>query len=164
MTPEPGRLDRLLDAVASAVMALAGAMMVVLILIFSWLVYGRYVLNATPTWVEQVSLLLVVWIAFLGAAVGIRRQSHLAVDFIRDALPAPLRMACVVFTIVTLGLFGAIMAWQGYVMWERTVQREIPLLGISEGWRAIPVSLSGVLTAVFCLDELRRLLTGRKGV
>ncbi|MFC3119645.1 TRAP transporter small permease [Jhaorihella thermophila] len=63
-------LDRVLDGIADLCRVLTGVALVVLTVIFGWLVFGRYVLNATPAWVEQVSLLLVMTIAFLGAAVG----------------------------------------------------------------------------------------------
>ncbi|SPF80257.1 TRAP transporter small permease [Pseudoprimorskyibacter insulae] len=161
MATELSLIDRALNAIASVAMGLSSVLMVVLIVIFGWLVFGRYVLNDTPTWVEQLALLIVVWIAFLAAAVGIRRNSHLAVDFIRDAMPGPLRRACVLLSIAALLFFGVVMAWQGYVMFERTAQREIPLLGVSEGWRAVPVALSGAMIALFCLDELiKTLLAG----
>jgi len=146
---------KLLDALASLAMAISGVLMTTLIVIFSWLVFGRYVLNATPTWVEQVSLLIVVWLAFVGAAVGVRRQGHLTVDFIREAMPVPVQKLLVIFSILAMCFFGAIMAWQGTVMWERTVQRDIPLLGISEGWRSVPVIIAGVLITLFTLDQLR---------
>ena len=42
------------------ILGIAGIAMVTLIVIFGWLVFGRYVLNSTPTWVEQVSLLLII--------------------------------------------------------------------------------------------------------
>ena len=151
-----GAAGRVLDALADFSMGVASVLMVALIAIFGWLVFGRYVLNSTPTWVEQAALLIVVWIAFLGAAVGVRRGSHLAVDVVREGLPAPLRTACIVFATLALLFFGAVMAWQGYVMFDRTVRREIPLLGISEGLRAVPVSLGGVLIVLFCLDDLIR--------
>ncbi|MEO0360436.1 MAG: TRAP transporter small permease, partial [Pseudomonadota bacterium] len=144
------------DGLAALAMALASALLVVLIVIFGWLVYGRYVLNATPTWVEQSALLIVVWIAFLGAAVGVRRRTHLAVDFVRRALPRRPRAALELFATLAMLAFGAVMAWQGYVMFERTARREIPLLEISEGWRAVPVSLSGAMIVLFCLDDLLR--------
>lgn len=146
--------QRALDALAAAATALASVMIVALIVIFGWLVYGRYILNATPTWVEQAALLMVVWITFLGAAVGVRRRTHLAVNFIRDAAPAPIRSLALLFCSLALLFFGAMLAWQGYVMFERTAQRAIPLLGISEGWRAIPVVIGGAMICVFALDEL----------
>lgn len=143
-----------LDGLARLATGLASVLIVTLIVIFGWLVYGRYVLNATPTWVEQAALLMVVWITFLGAAVGVRRGTHLSVDFIRDAAPEPLRKTAVIFSTFALLFFGAMLAWQGYIMFERTSQRVIPLLGISEGWRAVPVSLGGVLIFTFAFDEL----------
>ncbi|MBM7069798.1 TRAP transporter small permease [Actibacterium sp. 188UL27-1] len=151
-----GLAERILDWLAKLSMGVASVLMVILIAIFGWLVFGRYVLNNTPTWVEQAALLIVVWIAFLGAAVGVRRGTHLSVEFFRDALPPRLRAGMVTFASLALLFFGVVMAWQGYVMFDRTVRRDIPLLGISEGWRAVPVSLSGVLIVLFCLDDLIR--------
>jgi len=161
-TAIPRLKDHFLDGLAAAAMTLCAVMMVTLIFIFGWLVFGRYVLNATPTWVEQASLLIVVWIAFLGSAVGIRRRTHLSVDFIREALPNIARKTLVLAAIAIMLFFGVVMAWQGYVMWERTYTREIPLLGISEGWRAVPVSLGGLLIALFSLDDIWAFFTGEE--
>lgn len=146
--------QQVLDGLAQMATLVASVLMVALIVIFGWLVYGRYVLNATPTWVEQVALLIVVWITFLGAAVGVRRRTHLAVDFIRDAAPARVRKLAMLFCILALIFFGIMLTWQGYVMFERTARRIVPLLGISEGWRAVPVIIGGALILVFSLDDL----------
>ena len=152
--------QRGLDFLAQLASALASVMIVALIVIFGWLVYGRYILNATPTWVEQAALLMVVWITFLGAAVGVRRGTHLSVDFIRDAMPGRLRHAALVFVSLALLFFGAMLAWQGYVMFERTARRDIPLIGISEGWRAVPVILGGGMIFLFAMDDLIRRAAG----
>ncbi len=71
--------DRFLDLISYINTVLTGVALVVLTVIFGWLVFGRYVLNSTPTWVEQVSLLLVVYIGFLGASIGVHKQTHLGV-------------------------------------------------------------------------------------
>lgn len=146
--------DRVLDGLAQAATALASVLIVILIFIFGWLVFGRYVLNATPTWVEQAALLIVVWITFLGAAVGVRRGTHLAVDFIRDAAPDLLRKGAILLSILAILFFGVMLAWQGTVMFERTARRIVPLLGVSEGWRAVPVMIGGALIVLFSLDDL----------
>ena len=146
--------QKLLDGAAVISTAIASVLMVTLIGIFGWLVYGRYVLNATPTWVEQVALLLIVWITFLGAAVGVRRGTHLAVDFIRNAAPEPLRKLGLVLCAAALIFFGIMLVWQGYEMFERVARRRIPLLGISEAWRAAPVIIGGALIALFAFDDL----------
>ena len=70
---------------------ITGVALVVLTVIFGWLVFGRYVLNATPTWVEQVALLLVVYIGFLGASIGIHKKTHLGVSVFREISPKPVQ-------------------------------------------------------------------------
>ncbi|MEO1104572.1 MAG: hypothetical protein AAFW98_12705, partial [Pseudomonadota bacterium] len=45
---------------AQIFMGLAALSLFALVPMAGWLVFGRYVLNATPTWVEQVALLLVM--------------------------------------------------------------------------------------------------------
>jgi TRAP-type C4-dicarboxylate transport system permease small subunit len=103
-------LDRALDALARFVTLLSGCCLVVLIAIFGWLVFGRYVLNATPTWAEQLALLLIVFITFLSAAVGVHEQRHLSVDFLRDALPRGARRTLLVVGDLVMAGFGVLMA------------------------------------------------------
>ena len=56
----PPAFLRLMDSAYSLLvrvcLLLAGIALVVMTVIFAWLVFGRYVLNDTPTWVEQASL------------------------------------------------------------------------------------------------------------
>ena len=148
----------LLDRLASACMIVAGAQLVVLIAIFGWLVFGRYVLNDTPTWVEQLSLLLVVWITFLGAATGVWRGTHLGVDFIRDAMPGRVGRFLHAVSLGLMAVFGGFMGWQGYKLAAGTWAREIPMLGVTEGWRAVPLSICGILIVTFSIAQLALLL------
>ena len=152
--PPRGRLDAALDRVAALCMAVAGVMMVVLVAIMGWLVWGRYVLNDTPTWVEQVSLLLVVWITFLGAAVGVHRGAHLSVEFVRDAAPGPLRAMLRLAADGVVLAFGAVMAWQGLALTEANLGRAVPMLGISEAWRSAPLVACGTLMVVFAAARM----------
>ncbi len=159
---ESGALARVLDGIAWLCLSVAGVQLVTLIVIFGWLVYGRYVLNDTPTWVEQLSLLLVVWITFLGAAAGVWYKSHLSVDFIRERLPVPIQKPLEILSILGMIAFGGLLAWHGKTLAATTWPRIIPMLGVNEGWRAVPMSLCGGLTVVFSLFHLAQALTSDK--
>ena len=158
-----GPVSRLFDALVWLLVVVSGTMMVVLIAIFGWLVWGRYVMNDTPTWVEQVSLVLVVWITFLGASVGVRRGHHLSIDFVRDGLPGAIRLPLTYLTHAAMIVLGVIMAWQGWELAIQSFDRIIPMLGIAEGWRDLPVAICGVLTALFSFEHLAAQLRGQKG-
>lgn len=156
-----GPLSRLLDAVVWLCTVITGILMVILIAIFGWLVWGRYVMNNTPTWVEQASLMMIVWITFLGAAVGVRKQVHLSIDFVREVFPRPIREVFTLISILGMVLFGAIMAWQGWLLMQTNMDRLVPMLDIAEGWRDLPIALCGVLTAVFSIEHLVGRINGR---
>ena len=155
---EPSAVERHLDRLADVCLLVSGVLLVLLIVIFGWLVFGRYVLNSTPTWVEQASLLIVVYVTFLGAAVGVRRGGHLSIDFIREAMPPLPRRILHVVADVALAVFGGFMAWQGWHLVATNLNREVPLLGLSESWRAAPLAIGGALIVVFVASGLYRRL------
>lgn len=156
------RLNRVLDALAWLCMLVAGVMLVALIAIFGWLVFGRYVLNDTPTWVEQVSLLLVVYIAFLGGAVGIREGTHLSIDFVREALPPRIHHALCLLADAALVVFAGFMTWQGWGLVLANTRRAIPMIHMSESWRALPLVICGVLVLLFAGTSLVTRLTASR--
>ena len=152
---------RVLDALAVICKLITGVALVVLTVIFGWLVYGRYVLNDTPTWVEQVSLLLVMVIAFFGGAVGVHQHTHLSVVVFRNMVPNVVRTVFVIISDTLMLIFGAMMFWYG---WELTLFKwgtKIPLIQWSEGLRSLPLTICGALLFLFSAGHLIRLFMGR---
>ncbi len=164
-TPEPPAFVRRLDTtntlLARICFLLAGVALVVMTAIFAWLVFGRYVLNDTPTWVEQVSLLLVMVIAFLGAAAGVHEHTHLSVVAFRNIAPTPVRTVFVFITDLLMLSFGALMFWYGLELTQFKWNTLIPLIQWSEGLRSLPLTICGALIFLFSTSHLIRLLLGR---
>lgn len=154
-------MDGFLDLLARICVLLAGVAIVVMTAIFAWLVFGRYVLNDTPTWVEQVSLLLVMVIAFLGAAAGVHNHTHLSVVVFRNIVPSWVRTVFVVVSDILLAGFGGMMFWYGIELTKFKWNTLIPLIQWSEGLRSLPMTISGVLLFLFSTGHLIRLFLGR---
>ena len=153
-----------LDGIAQLCIIVSGILLVFLIATFGWLVFGRYVLNDTPTWVEQSSLLIVVYITCLGAAAGVRNNTHLSIDFVREGLPYLPREIMRYIADLFVTCFGLFMAWQGWHLVLENLERPIPMIGFSESWRAAPLVICGVLMVLFsCTNIAKRLLKSRKG-
>lgn len=146
--------DKLLDSISRLSLIVCGVALVVLTVIFGWLVFGRYVLNATPTWVEQVSLLLVMLIGFLGASVGIHQRTHLGVSYFRELCAPPLRRAFELVSYVILAGFGAVMMVHSYKLVIFKWGNDIPLIHVPEGLRAVPIMLCGALTLLYSIGHL----------
>lgn len=151
--------DRFLDIICQINTIVTGIMLVVLTVIFGWLVFGRYVLNATPTWVEQVSLLLIIYIGFLGASIGIHKKTHLGVAVFREMSPRPVQRLFELLTHLLLAGFGLIMIIYGYKLTVFKWVTKIPLINVSEGLRSLPITLSGIFIFLFSIGHLIHFFT-----
>ena len=142
-------IDTILAAVSRLCMFLASAALVILIVAFGWLVFGRYVLNATPTWVEQLALLLICYIAFLGAAAGVRSNTHLGVTVFRDMLPVTAQKVLMIAIDLILAAFGLVMLLAGMELMQFGWNTMLPMLDIPESFRTLAITSCGGLVCLF---------------
>ncbi len=157
------KFDQVLDTICRISTMITGVALVVLTVIFGWLVFGRYVLNSTPTWVEQVSLLLVSLIGFLGASIGVHQKTHLRVSYFGDVSPRPVRRAFEFVSHVALAFFGAVMMVNSYKLAVFKWSTDIPLIHIPEGLRAIPIMLCGAFTMLYSIGHLIHFMQNTDG-
>jgi len=153
-------MDRAYDLIAKVCLGLAGLALVVMTVIFAWLVFGRYVLNDTPTWVEQVSLLLIMVISFLAAAVGVHQHTHLSVVVFRNIVPSWIRTIFVIISDFMMAAFGGMMFWYGTELTLFKWNTLIPLIQWPEGLRSLPLTIAGAMIFLFSSGHLLRVVLG----
>ncbi|WP_246030450.1 TRAP transporter small permease [Litoreibacter halocynthiae] len=154
------RIEHALDWVRSLCILLSSIALVVLVTTFGWLVFGRYVLNVTPTWVEQLALLLICYVAFLGAAAGIRDDTHIGVTLFRDMMPVRVQKVLMIAIDLILAAFGGIMLFAGTVLMQFGWDTLLPMLNIPETFRTLAITSCGALILLFAgLRGLIRILT-----
>jgi TRAP-type transport system small permease protein len=136
----------------TVVLAMIG--MVTLVAITGWQVYGRYVLRSTPVWVEGAALLLILYISFCVAAVGVREKFHIGIVTIPKLLNPQARRTLEGVNDLILLLFGLGMAWWGLDLVQRTWNRLLPVVGLPVGVKYIPLVICGVLIVLFTLERL----------
>ncbi|MDO9501719.1 TRAP transporter small permease [Falsiroseomonas sp.] len=146
--------SRLLDLLSRIVVLVAGFALVGLVAMMGWMVFGRYVLNDTPTWIERGATLSILAIALPVAAVGVRERFHLSVLGFREALPIGIQRWVAVACDTAVGLFGLAMVVWGWEMVGMVAPFKIPLLGISQGWTYAPMVVCGVLTVLFAVEQV----------
>ena len=76
----------------------------------------RYIFNVPLAWVEEMTVFLMIWMAFMGAAVGVRRGTHIAMTMLVDRLPRGI--ARILFYASTLAMiaFACVVVWQGLLL------------------------------------------------
>jgi len=143
------RLETWLTRLKRVCVLVGSVALVILVATFGWLVFGRYVLNQTPTWVEQLALLLICYITFVGAAVGIHEQTHLGVTVFRDLLPGKVRELLLLLTDLCLAIFGGVMLVACLELFEFGWSTRLPMLNIPESIRTASAVICGGLMLVF---------------
>ncbi|MBO9644499.1 MULTISPECIES: TRAP transporter small permease [Pseudacidovorax] len=154
--------SRFCRALARACMVLGIVGLVAVICAVSWQVFGRYILNSTPTWAESLALLMVLYVTMFGVAVGVRDAGHIGLESLLVLAPPRLRLKLEMLIHVLVGLFGAAMAWNCAYLAESVWDYRLPTLFISEGWKYVPPSFAGVLIVLFSIEHILALAQGRE--
>jgi TRAP-type C4-dicarboxylate transport system permease small subunit len=69
--------------------------------------FTRYVLNDSLGWTEEIARFLLIAVTFTGAIMAVRKQSHIAVEFLYRWVPRNgRRVAQLLIDVVTIGFFG----------------------------------------------------------
>jgi len=151
-------LTRINAVLARLAMYLAVAGLWTIVGLVSWQVFGRYVLNDTPTWAESLTLVVILYVALIGAAVGVRDAGHIGMESLLVLVADEIRRRIEVVIFVFVGLFGAMMLYYGWGLTQGVISYKIPTLGISEGWHYAPLLVSGLLITLFSIEHVIALI------
>lgn len=121
--------------------------------IIAWQVFGRFILDSSPSWTEQASLILMIWYVMFAAAAGVHEGFHIRIALLEERLGEHARpiMRLVAAIVAVLGLvllvYGLQLCWlvRGNV---------VPSLGISRSVAYVPLPVSGLLMALFALPQI----------
>lgn len=106
-------LRRLVGRLNSLIEGTGLVLLMAMVLIVCWQVFSRRVLGITPPWAEETTILLMIWVGFLGIAVGFGAGSHIALHVFANRLnPSGQLLLGRVISAVTF-LFGGYMVVEG---------------------------------------------------
>lgn len=140
---------------------LAVALLIVLILCVQWQVIGRYVLNDTPTWAENLALLLVLFVTAFGVAVGVRDAGHIGLESLVGLLPDAWQRRIAYLVHALVGLFGALMVHGGWLWASLKWTEKKAMLPVPDGIDYVPVIIAGALIVLFSIEHLVALWRGQ---
>ncbi len=153
-------LTRVCAALAKACLVIAVAGLVAIIAAVAYQVFGRYVLNDTPTWAEALAMVLVLYVTMLGAAVGVRDAGHIGMESLLVLVREEVRLKLEVVIHVLVAVFGVLMAWNGATLAHSVWDYNIPTLGIPEGLNHVPITVAGALIVLFSIEHIIALVKG----
>ncbi len=148
-------IERVLKALTRVAQFFCTLLMVVMTVIISWQIFGRYVLNDTPKWSEQLAGILMVYMTLIGGAIAVREHRHIALTWFRNHWPAGVQQLCRLVVNLAIAAFGVLMLVYGVRMAQLVEAWTIPTLFISRSWNYWAFPVSGVLLLLYALDRIR---------
>jgi len=108
----------------------------------------RYVFSNGLVWVEELDRYIFVWLMFLGIAMGVYKQKHIAITAVADRLKGFSRGIQLLVHIIT-GSFFAVLCWQGIQFVEVNMSGTAAVLPINLGIIYSIIPLSGFIAMIF---------------
>lgn len=155
-------LEKLLHWVESAVVysSITGLMFMVVIVFYQ--VIGRYFLNRPPRWTEEIALVVMIWIAMLGAGIGLKNDIHMRVEVFMSVFPRVLQKLVEIVIMVMVGYFGIQMTRYTLIMVQRLPNR-LAATRLHVSWMYLPVAVCGILLVMCVTLKIIQILTSIKG-
>jgi len=153
-------LTRFCAPLAKYLLMLAVVGLMAIVACVSFQVFGRYIMNDTPTWAEALALVLVIWVTMFGAAVGVRDAGHIGMESLLVLVPEKIRNRIEMLIHGFAIVFGLYMIYNGWILGNSVRDYKIPNLGLPESIRYVPLVISGVLVISFSIEHVIALVRG----
>ena len=147
-------MKSVLDRLSQLALLVSASSLVLMTAIISYQVVARYFFNASPAWSERLSLLLLGYLVFFGAAVGVHERFHIRIDALRNAVGPRLQRTFDVTAHLAVMGAGIVMIIAGMQLVTTLWAFAIPSLGVPRGLALLPIPLAGALITLFSGAQL----------
>lgn len=123
--------------------------------------FSRYVLNDSIAWTEEIARYVLMALAFTGSAMAARRGTHIAVEFLPNALPRAARRWVHLFAAAIAIAFYAILCWLCWQVAEAMQYQPMVVIDWPLSWVYWAILVGLVLTTLRAIGAaIRRFRAG----
>lgn len=149
-------LDTILDGLYLTIEIVCKLVLLTMVIIISYTVFGRFILNRTPTWGEELSIFCMVWLAVLGSALAVRNGIHIRMTIIDYLIPEGLKVWVHRGAYLVIMFVGFVFLFAGSALFELDKGSIIGALGISRKWLALALPVGGASQILMVIARFRR--------
>ena len=143
------QIGRLLKRLEWGLVAVCVILMVVMTAVMTLLVVTRNFFDFSFPWSEEITRFMMIWLVFLGAAVLVNRDDHIALDALPKILNGWRRFALMVF-IRSVTIVALVLLFNQAILITGTRALTLsPALGLSLAWVYVAIPISAALMVVF---------------
>ena len=153
-------MSRALKALDRVLFGTVGLLLAAMVADVAIQVFFRYVIEAPPTWTEELARFLFTWQIFLAAGLAFGRGAHIVVDALLVALPkAGQRLVSILSNTLVLGFLG-VLVWQGVNMARLTSNTVSTAMNLNMGVVYAALPAGAAISAVYVVAHLVEAIRG----
>ncbi len=158
-------MEFVVSSIDKLIKLLLALFMLLVIVVVSWQVFSRHVLEDPSSGSGEISRFLLIWIGMLGAAYCYRMKSHLSLNILTEKMNAKPKWVTEIFIHFMVLIFASVVMAVGGInlmlMTFDPVQLS-PVLEVKMGYIYSVVPLSGVFMSIYAINEIVLLIkTGK---
>ncbi len=155
-------MSKFFELLRKTIMVACKIFLIAQVIIVSYVVFGRYILNKTPGWGEEGALLFMVWFCLISAALAIKTDTHLRVTAIDAILPPKAIRFLDFFNLFIMGCFAIFMIIEGYNITVLSHLNIMPGLRIQSSFLFASVPVAGVSMLIVLIEKAGDLICQKK--
>ena len=143
------KLSNVLENITLYFLAVALATMTVVV--FTQVVF-RLISSSLP-WSEELSRYLMVYLTYVGASVGVKRKSHIAIEFVTSKFPLKIQYAVEIIANLICLACCAVIFYYGIKLVNITMMQKSPAMRIPMGTAYFALVLGASLMIIHFVNN-----------
>lgn len=151
-------MNKLRNVLNKSIEVICMSLLAFMVVLGSWQIITRYVLNNPSTVSEDLLIYSFVWMALLGSAYVFGKKDHMTMVFFRQKLEnksPKVKLGLSIMTELVVLVFSALVLVLGGIQISNFAMGQIsPALGIQMGYIYLALPLSGIITIIYNILNL----------
>jgi len=97
-------------------------------------VFTRYVMDDPAGWTEEIARYFLVAVVFVGAAMSVRKNNHIQVDYFYRLMPKAMGRVLSTLVDVVRCVFLGYASWLTWLLLQRIGRQQMAVIDIPVGW------------------------------
>jgi len=147
-------ISRIIGTVGLFLEYLSMLMLLLMAAIICYQVVMRYCFNNSPSWTEEVAILMMIWFGILSIPIGVKHKLHIGIEYIYNLMPPAIQIPLRWFIYLLITFFGVLMVIYGIELTQFTSMSTLPATKLPSSVGYVVIPISGVMLIFNALDRL----------
>ena len=133
---------------------LSMGMLLAMVVLICYQVVMRFVFNDSPSWTEEVAILLMIWFGILSIPIGVKLHLHIGIEYLFNQFPMKGQYLVSRLIYLLIAGFGLVMIVYGLELVDFMTMSTLPATKLPSAVEYAVIPASGVLLVYNALELL----------